>query len=403
MENNLDEIDVLLFDYFEHNREVPDIISRGIDSALKSKNINVNIFAIIKRFIITILGLISLVGGVVFAKDIANYIYHFFDHNVGIDTAIENGYIETPEMEYVNSSNIETKIENILMDDYNLSFTILIKFDAIENVSEINQIRLPNLLISDNEKNILYCEDEETFNKYCEENKLKYKYLDFNDNYINSGSNWYIKSKNIEENTVELIYNLYGKVFPKSKKLDIAFSKINIGDLPNDDKTENKCIEGKWKINLDVPEEFYNREALVYRVKSCSDETIKVTEAVVYNTSMKFQLETQENPVYLPTDSEEMKRQKVSEWRQKYKEDVANNDFSNIHIFGYEPYVETEDNKRYYPAESSSEDSGFSRPYTGNITYWQTFTLTKYDATDTLKVFINYKQKDIQIGLERVK
>ena len=118
---------------------------------------------------------------------------------------------------------------------------------------------------------------------------------------------------------------------------------------------------------------------------------------------MKFQLETQEEPVYLSSDSEEVKKQKAEEWVKKHDEDVANKDFSNIHIFGYDPYVETETHQRYYPTESSSEDSGFSRPFTGDITYWQTFSLTKYDATNYLTVFIKYKQKDIKIELERIK
>ena len=72
-----------------------------------------------------------------------------------------------------------------------------------------------------------------------------------------------------------------------------------------------------------------------------------------------------------------------------------------IYIY-YEPYVVNEDGEKFFPAESSSEDSGFSRPYTGDITYWQTFSLTKYNATNKLSVYIEYKQKSIKIELERI-
>lgn len=402
MDNNFDEIDKLFVDYFEQNKEVPDVVSNGIECALDSINRKQSIILLIKKIIITLIGLATISSGFVFANDIKNFIMHFFNYNEGMDTAIENGYIEDINMEYIESNATEVKLNNLLMDDYNLSFTMLIKFDTSIDIEKIKQVKLPNLLISDNDNKILYCEDEETFSNYCSKNYLNYEYMNFNNNYINSGSNWYIKSKSNENNEIELIYNFYGNTYPKSKTVFVDFSKINISET-EDCQNMNKCIIGSWNIKIDVPEKFYNREALVYKVKSCSDENIKVTEAIVYNSCMKFQLETQEEPVYLSSDSEEVKKQKAEEWVKKHDEDVANKDFSNIHIFGYDPYVETETHQRYYPTESSSEDSGFSRPFTGDITYWQTFSLTKYDATNYLTVFIKYKQKDIKIELERIK
>ena len=35
------------------------------------------------------------------------------------------------------------------------------------------------------------------------------------------------------------------------------------------------------------------------------------------------------------------------------------------------------------------------------LVYWQTFELTKIDATDKLKVFFNYKGEDVEVELER--
>ena len=48
----------------------------------------------------------------------------------------------------------------------------------------------------DENKKILYCEDEEAFKKYCQDNNLKYEYKKDDENYINTGGNKYISSVN---------------------------------------------------------------------------------------------------------------------------------------------------------------------------------------------------------------
>ncbi len=399
MDKEIDEIDKIFYNYFEKNKEVPNIISNSIKNNLFSTKKHNNIIELIKKIVITIVSFITIGGSIVFAKDIKNFVLNFFNNSRGIDTAIENGYIEEIDMQYIESNNTQIKIENILMDDYNLSFTLLIKFENNIDINNVKELNIPDLLVTDNENRILYCKDKEVFYNYCNKNNFDYEFTNYNSNYINSGSNWYIKSKLYENNEIELIYNLYGNTYPKSKEVNVNFKKINI--LENVDN-KNKVILGDWNINLSIPEQFYNREALVYKVKSCSDENMKITEAVVYNTCMKLQLNVQEKPVYLNTDSEEVKKQKVAQRVKQREEDIAKRNFSNIHIFGYDPYVETEKGIRYYPTESSSQDSGFSRPYTGDITYWQTFTLTKYDATDKLTIYIQYKQNNVKIELERL-
>lgn len=393
MNKEFDEIDELLFNYFENNQDVPEIISNGIDSALIGVNQS-NIKEKINKIIITIISLISIVGGVVFAKNIVNFIYQFFNTSNGIDTAIQNDYIEFTNMEHINSNNVEAKVDNFLMDDYNLSLSLSIKFDNSIKISEISEITLPDLLIHDENNKILYCDNKEKFNKYCEENQLNYEFWIFNDCYINSGINYYIKNKNEEENTIEFICNIYGDSYPKSKTISLNFSKIDILNLSKDENGLIKCIDGDWNINIEVPEIFYNRDSYIYRVKSCSDENIKITEAVINSTCMKLKLETQEDSEFINTDQKQM----AEDWKSKLKQDSNNKE---IHLFGNNPYVETDNKLKYYPIKSSNKDSGFYRDFNGHIFYWQTFELTKFDATNTLKVFINYKQKDIEIILER--
>ena len=51
-------------------------------------------------------------------------------------------------------------------------------------------------------------------------------------------------------------------------------------------------------------------------------------------------------------------------------------------------YVETTDGTKYYPAHRSDGDGEISVKEDGTITYYNTFNLTNYDATDTLKVHV---------------
>lgn len=398
------------FDY-----KIKEILSKDIDLPYKYQNIvrttlknkknikfqNYRFFKIVA----TACACIIITTSVVFAKNISNFIKNIFNNNSeGIKTAIENNYILQPNMEYIESNGTEVKINNLLMDDMNLSFSINIKYKDIIKVNEISKAYLPDMIIVDDKNKIIYCQDEDTFYNYCKDNKLDFKYKEFNENNINSSSNYFIKYRNYEDNSMEIVYNLFSNKFPNSKQLKIYFNKIEMEK--NEDEKNKIAMTGNWKLDIEIPEKFYNRQAIVYTVNNCSNTKINVTEAIVYNTGMKLSLNIQENLIYDINDDNETIQRKISEkveaLRNKAIQDSANGDFNSINPFKGVPYVETENGKRYYPSENSSEDSGYADDYkTGLITYWQTFNLTKYDTTENLKVYLNYNGEDIFIELER--
>ena len=75
------------------------------------------------------------ITGVVFAKDIGDFVKEFFGANSsdGVDTAVNNGYVADANTEYQNAEGIELKIDTILMDDFNfdMNFNVIIsnKYD----------------------------------------------------------------------------------------------------------------------------------------------------------------------------------------------------------------------------------------------------------------------------------
>lgn len=388
-----------------------------------------------------------LTSSVVFAKDIEKIITNFFNKNKGITSAIESGYIDELEMNYIDSNNTSTlvildtenkvensisvdntnqlivpvatngvsteepspeeiqtiatentkiKVDNMIMDDFNMSFTFSVKVDDTIDVSKIRRMRFPDMIITDENKNILYCDNKEVFNNYCSENNLDYKFSEFNEHYNNNERSWYVKSKSTKDNTITFIMNLNTIVYPypKSKKLYINLSQINMTEREIY-QNEEYILKGNWNVEVDVDEKFYNRENIVYNVTYCSDDKLTITEACLYNTGMVFEFISQDEPMFNETDSIEIKREKQ---RQFLKERETNH-------FVNSEYIENEYGEKFYSVSDGTQTAGTIYETNGKFKHWQTFELTPNNATNQLTVHINLYlhgyERDVIVILEK--
>ena len=100
-------------------------------------------------------------------------------------------------------------------------------------------MNFPDMIITDENNNILFCQDKNVFTDYCSQYNLNHIWGNTNDSYINSGSNYYIKSN--DKDDINFIYNIYAKNFPKSKKIKIKFNKIIIAE--NEDLEQDNGIQ----------------------------------------------------------------------------------------------------------------------------------------------------------------
>ena len=126
-------------------------------------------------------------AGIVFAKDISQKIYNFYETGKGIETAINEGYIAENESEYTNSSKEETysnentgiviedtetkvKVQDIVMDDFNLSATIVVDLSdkILEQIpaKDIWEMHFPDLIVSDEEGNVLFGMDQDALKNF---------------------------------------------------------------------------------------------------------------------------------------------------------------------------------------------------------------------------------------------
>lgn len=136
------------------------------------------------------------------------------------------------------------------------------------------------------------------------------------------------------------------KEFPISQKLYIDF-------------------DGRKEV-LDVPENMQG-EIVEYRLKSISDKNWKFEKAAISNTAFK---------IYL-SDC-----------------DGINHDERNR--------VVTSEEKEYYPQGRSDGDGSISVDSDGNVKYYNTFNLTKFDATNNIKVHLfKTNGEEVIIELEK--
>ncbi len=387
----------------------PQEYATSIKNAFNTKTYTKSNF---KKIAITVCSFLILISGIVYATDIKEFVSkYFYNFNEGVDTAIENGYFDEPEMNYTNSENIDVtingektnpsdislKVKDMVMDDYNLCFTFTLKFDSNININNIYRINLNKVIITDENKSILYCNYKEIFDNYCNTYNLNY-------NYYNStgGLNCYILEKNEETNTIDLMYNIISdreKVYPNSKHLNIQIGKIVL----EEDKNKNELIiEGNWNISFNLNSKFYDRKPINYIVKNCNYDDIFVTEANLTDTGFSFKFTLPHQPFYSETDSEEIKNKKRKNYYDYYTDE---NGFINIHIIK-DNYIENELGKKFYnPLNSLESQYNFDILTSNYLYYTDAFTLTKADQTDTLKIYFTLNlpddQRNVCIELEK--
>lgn len=317
----------------------------------------------VKESIIAASIVVVFSAGLVFAKDIENLIIEKWGLKETIpESTVENGYIGTSEMDYidvdagvqlgndetiVDTINTKLKLKDFLMTDDLFEFEVDMKFDEkINQYKDLNKrvpmgnidyenfgnIQFEEFFILDENNNLIASsgydneKDKAVFDKFCEEHNLDYTYMEYNEKYYATNHSILTGPGTInpEENLLEdmlISINQYDFIdekptpFPKSKNLTIYFSKITfVPKKEKGDGSDKVYLVGDWKINLDIPEIMQNREDFVYKVVSCDNKDFEITEAVA--DEMGFQIQVAINNV-----EQIEKPQELIDWEaRKFKE-----------------------------------------------------------------------------------
>ena len=371
MEN--DNIDKMIYNYYR-DMKIPTKFNNIANKIPKTSIYKKNKYI---WKISTVCAIFLMICTVAFGKNIYLYILDSFAKiHEGIATAVKNDYYAYINMDYVESNNISIKVDYMLMDDFNLFIAFDVKSDIYTSKTSV---KFKDMIITDENNNLIFCDDIDTYEKYCKKSGIEITTIP-KSTYTDDG--YGIEKIEQSEDKSKILYKLYSSQYPKSKELNIEIHTI---ELTTKEGTEEK--NGAWKIKLNLPKEFYNREYTYYYVKDESNKefNINIESVIVSNTQtvVKYSGKTK-------------KYDNSMEGLEEQFDNLLNNEGT---VFD-EMWLENEKGEQF---EISSINDGYGTKYSPDGSYEGElpFSLTKYDLTEKLYLIIEKNGERFRINLER--
>ncbi len=271
--NNFDEIDKILFDYFENEEEqMPDYVQELISNTMKKiqQQKNNDRFVYIKKIAIIIISFGILTTSMVFAKEVIHYISSLFTNNTeAINTAVQNDYVQELDIDYVYDKDIGVTLDYILLDDNNLALSIVYKYDGNKLIDEII---IDDFKIKGDNQIIIWKKTKGIRNFYTEGAFLS-----------------------TTSNGIKISENMYKDSLLITSKQFSEFNNIilEINSLKIKENGEYKNQNGKWILEAKIDNVKLNREKLQYYIeynKYIKDSQIDITETSL-NVLLNFNIE----------------------------------------------------------------------------------------------------------------
>lgn len=265
-ENNIDELDKMLFNYFDSNNDVPNYINETIHNTLQKEKKQRNSFNIMKKVAMIIISFGIISTSFVFADDIINFITSIFTNSTnGIDSAIQNGYIQNVNMDFVYDNDIGVKVDALVLDDTNLDISFIYNYQGDE---KIDSLELYEYTIKDENDNILY--------EFSNDIKDEFTDLLYVSRY---NETTFLENGKYKDS---IIYT--SKEFPNIEKIKLDIKKFKLLDDEN-----TKIISGKWNIEINIDNKFIQKEIEFYEI--AYNKYINSGKAELTETSLKIYLE----------------------------------------------------------------------------------------------------------------
>lgn len=263
-EEYFDSIDKLLFEYFENEpeKEIPQTIRKIPQIAIKKVKFKNNIRKL-NKVAVAIITITLMTTGIVFAKDIMNFITSIFTNSTpAIDTAVENGYIQDIDMDYIFDNNVGIKIKHLLIDDSNIDISLYYKIDD----TNIKSIKIEDYEILNENNDLIY--------------GTTYRKINLADFIIRNEPTVKIDNETYNE-------SILFKFAQNKKEFHKIYVKINkLKIIKIDDSIE--YINGIWEIETQIDKEMNDNTNIMYRISD--NEYIESFSAELTSTELKIQL-----------------------------------------------------------------------------------------------------------------
>lgn len=394
-----------------------------------------------------------LTTGVVFAKDIENFVKYYFGLNETINKVAENGYVEEINSNIVESEvvleepekgividdiDISLKFDEFVMDDLVLSTNMTFEFDErikeVFDLDKLQHISIEDLIVMDDQNKILLCSaSEPEFNKLKEKYNISQNYFEESENFYNCAYGLNLLGHDKENSIIKynINVNMPNMFFPKSKELKFIFSKIKLEkfeeytgqDIENGEylKSNSIILTGDWEFKFDVPEKMYNRTNVEYEVISVSNPAVEIyltsasetgfcLGAIVSNVveppSLDMEYIEERDNKY---KNGEMTDEEWMEFMDELSQMISDRDIikrtnwikdeNGMMTKEKVSHVENEKGQKFYSALQMNKNDFLE----GNkYDFFDVYKMTKNDLTDKLTVNLYTKNEVVKVELKRI-
>ena len=204
---------------------------------------------------------IGITCGVAYAGcQITNYFRIKGIDDTGIQTALQNNYVQNIEMDYIEKEQVKFKVDYLMMDDIN--FDLVFNFITEDNVENYEGIAVKNLQITDENNNQIYIssEDQNIWTK----------------NIALSSELWTTIEK--QDHTLRQVVHLSSNNFPRSNKIYVSFDEVVLYNVNKGNPITIK-YEDEFKLEFDVSEQLSNRKSVEYITDDSSIERAILTNS----------------------------------------------------------------------------------------------------------------------------
>lgn len=342
-----DEFDKMLFDYYDKKtEEIPLSTQKAIENAFKDKHKEKSTtIMMLKRVAVFILCIGIVTATTVYAKDIINFITSIFTNSTpGIDKAVDNGYVQNVDMDFITYNDVGVKVDYLLMDDHNLDISFVYKYYG--KVINLKNMKYASLTIKDEENNILCFISEDTTNT----------------NVLATSVDSTSEQQFIDSTTIRDSLLVNSKEFPRCQTLFLEISKMT---LELDEEIKN--INGNWNFSINIDDKLVTRNS--YEYSSTDNPYIDNVKTSITATSLSIDLQL--NTLFDETTL--------------YTRNAIT--------------LKDENNNTYRPTKMLSKNINSSEPYSSTITLL--YPISIYDNINKLYLHINLdsdKQLDLKFS-----
>ena len=183
----------------------------------------------------------------------------------GLYTAISNNYMQNISMKYKKSNDVGVKVTNVLMDCSKIYLVFDFKFYKPLK-DNVNLLKLPDMLITNENNDVIYCDDIQKYNKFCQDKKLANEDIQYTQENI---LNFNYSQQFIEKTQTHIKYLIIlntKTTYPNSKTLNINFENISLfTDLITFGNSNSKVItkNGNWNMEINLENKKVNNNLIL--------------------------------------------------------------------------------------------------------------------------------------------